>query len=181
MEKANTFTLEMENREGAKLWIDGRLAIDNDFNAAMDARTRRRRTRVHLIAGLHQLRVEFFIDNTYSALILRYGAPGLPKRVVPASSYFMPDTSCCLCTCKNGQCRVADYGTGVVDCSWPSDTVQPGFVRPLHRGPIATPEKDVEDYARRSCEHPCEDPGAAATIDDRQESTQSPSIYVGYP
>ena len=181
MEKANTFTFEMENREGAKLWLDGRLAIDNDFNAAMETRTRRRRTHVHLTAGLHHLRVEFFVDSTYSALILRYSAPGFPKRVIPATHLFMPDTSCCLCTCKNGQCRVADYGTGAVDCLWPSESVEPGFNRPLQRGPIANPQKDVVDYARRSCEHPCEDPGAAATIDDRQESPQSPSMYNGFP
>lgn len=116
------------------------------------------------------MRVEFFVDSTWSALILRYGAPGFARRVVPPSHFFMPDASCCLCNCKDGQCRVADYGTGAVDCLWPSDATPGGaFNRPLQRGPIATPEKDLS-YARRTCEHPCEDPGAAASLDDRRES-----------
>ena len=180
VDKANTFTFELENREGAKLWIGGRLVVGNDFNSAQDVGTRRRRHHVHLTAGLHQLRVEFFVDTTWSALILRYSAPGFPRRIIPSSHFFVPDASCCLCNCKAGQCRVADYGTGAVDCLWPSDSTSGGIPRPLQRGPIATPDKDVEDYARRSCEHPCEDPGAAASIDDRQESPQPSAMYNGF-
>mmetsp|Transcript_46938 Transcript_46938/g.75148 ORF Transcript_46938/g.75148 Transcript_46938/m.75148 type:complete len:89 (+) Transcript_46938:470-736(+) len=83
----------------------------------------------------------------------------------------MPDASCCLCACRSGQCRVADYGTGAVDCLWPSDDAGAGagFNRPLQRGPIVVPDVD----ARRTCEHPCEDPGAAASIDDRRKSTHT--------
>lgn len=168
VDKANTFTFDLENREGAKLWIGGRLAVSNDFNAGQDARTRRAHAHVHLTAGLHQVRVEFFIDNTWSALILRYSGPGFPLRIVPATHMFLPDASCCLCSCKKGQCRVADYGTRAVDCLWPSDDVGTAHNRPLQRGPIAAPEKDT--YLERTCEHPCEDPGAAASLDDRQKS-----------
>lgn len=171
VDKANTFTFDLENREGAKLWVDGRVAVANDFNAAAVPGTRRARSHVHLTAGLHHVRVDFFVDNTWSALILRYGAPGFSRRVIPPSHFFMPDTSCCLCHCRGGQCRVADYGTGAVDCLWPSDDVGSRFNRPLRRGPIAAPERD--EYMRRTCEHPCEDPGAAASIDDRAESVHS--------
>ena len=32
VERTNTFTFELDNREGAKLYLDGRLCIDNDWN-----------------------------------------------------------------------------------------------------------------------------------------------------
>lgn len=179
VDKANTFTFDLENREGAKLWIDGRLAVANDVNdAAPGSGTRRHHAHVHLTPGLHRLRVDFFVDVEGSALILRYSAPGLPRQAVPPSHFFMPDVSCCLCRCKRGQCRVADYGTGAVDCLWPSDAVDSGFFRPLQRGPFAASDEDVEDGARRTCEHPCEDPGAAASLDDRRESPHPDAMYV---
>lgn len=50
VDKANTFTFDLENREGAKLWIAGRLAVANDFNAGQEAGTKRQRSHMHLTA-----------------------------------------------------------------------------------------------------------------------------------
>jgi len=173
VDKTNTFMFDLENREGAKLWIDGRLAVDNDFNALeQPVGTKRKYAHVHLTAGYHQLRVDFFVDVTYTSLILRYSAPGLARQILPAERLFLPRGDCCLCNCRGGQCRVSDTDTGAVDCLWPSDATLPAaFPRPLLRDPNAAPERDTE--LKRTCEHPCEDPGAAASIDDRQESVHT--------
>ena len=49
-----TFLFDLENREGAKLWIDGRLAVDNDFNSEMTSGSQHKFAHVHLTKGFHQ-------------------------------------------------------------------------------------------------------------------------------
>ena len=68
---------------------------------------------------------------------------------MPSTHWFMPQANCCLCTCKGGQCRVSDYGTGAVDCLWPSDTTPAGFNRPLQRGRVA--RGDMVYLAKQRC------------------------------
>ena len=55
VERSNTFAFELDNREGAKLWIDGALRVNNDFSVlesgALDAA--RRYVNVYLSEGYH--------------------------------------------------------------------------------------------------------------------------------
>ena len=80
---------------GGRLWIDGRLAVDNDFNALEHpVGTRRKYAHVHLAAGFHQLRVvrsvHFFSDfysdfcNDFYSDFYRTSSWTSPT---PASSY----------------------------------------------------------------------------------------------
>ena len=172
IEKTNTYTLELENREGAKLWVDGSLAVDNDFSVHETGETdmRSKHAHVHLSAGYHHVRIEFFVDQTWTGLRFWYGAPGVPRMIIPASAFSLPDASCCLCQCKRGQCRIADYGTKIVDCLWPTDAGPIDFLRPLAME--STP--DPNDAG--TCKEPCEDPGSASAVDTRQAS---PHFYYG--
>ena len=168
VERTNTFTFELDNREGAKLYLDGRLCIDNDWNVRDTGATAAvvKQNKVHLAAGYHNIRVEFFVDSTWTQLRLWYSGPGFPRQVVPANKFFLPDASCCLCACRGGQCRVADYGTGAVDCLWPSDAPLTSPNRPLHVGKIGGGDGDG-----MTCAEPCEDPGAASGIETRRQSS----------
>ena len=90
VERTNTFTFELDNREGAKLYLDGRLCIDNDWNVRDTGETAAvvKQNKVHLAAGYHNIRVEFFVDSTWTQLRLWYSGPGFPRQVVPANKFF---------------------------------------------------------------------------------------------
>ena len=152
IEKTNTYTLELENREGAKLWVDGSLAVDNDFSVHETGETdmRSKHAHVHLSAGYHHVRIEFFVDQTWTGLRFWYGAPGVPRMIIPASAFSLPDASCCLCQCKRGQCRIADYGTKIVDCLWPTDAGPIDFCdrSPWNRLQILTTRARAKNRAR---------------------------------
>ena len=67
VERSNTFAFELDNREGAKLWIDGALRVNNDFSVLETGAvsTSRRYVNVYLSKGYHNLRVEYFVDQTW--------------------------------------------------------------------------------------------------------------------
>ena len=90
VERTNTFTFELDNREGAKLYLGGRLCIDNDWNVRDTGETAAvvKQNKVHLAAGYHNIRVEFFVDSTWTQLRLWYSGPGFPRQVVPANKFF---------------------------------------------------------------------------------------------
>ena len=166
VDHTNTFTFELDNREGAKMWVDGVLALDNDYNAERDSVivSRSLHARAHLEAGYHDIRIDYYVGETWSTLVLWWSAPGVSRSIVPRDRFFLPDESCCLCQCKRGTCRVVDYGTGEVDCLPPQDDGTFGFETPLN------------PYER--CEQePCEDPTTAGgAVDPRVES---PFNYYG--
>jgi len=155
VERSNTFAFELDNREGAKLWIDGALRVNNDFSVLETGAvaTSRRYVNVYLSKGYHNLRVEYFVDQTWSQLRLWQSGPGLARRIAPAENFFLPDQTCCLCACLSGSCRVADYGTGAVACSWPSEA------------PLRRPLRPAGEN-KYKCAEPCEDPGSASGLAD---------------
>ncbi|MCU1238429.1 MAG: hypothetical protein JWP63_6396 [Candidatus Solibacter sp.] len=74
--------------DGAKLWVDDRLAIDNDgIHWAMDASNR-----VTLTAGIHSLRVAYFQGPRQEvALILKVAGPGQRLHIFNTDEFKPPD------------------------------------------------------------------------------------------
>ena len=164
VERSNTFAFELDNREGAKLWINGALRVNNDFSVRETgaAAASRRYVNAYLSKGYHNLRVEYFVGDTWSQLRLWQSGPGLARRIVPAENFFLPDETCCLCACASGSCRVADYGTGAVACSRLSEA-------PLRRPLRPAGESGV-------CAEPCEDPGSASGFTDFRKSPHAEEL-----
>jgi hypothetical protein len=76
------YRLALSSSDGAQLWLDGSLLVDN--NGIHPMRTRARTLR--LSAGLHPLRVVYF-DRTGSAgLVLSWSGPGVAQQVIPAGN-----------------------------------------------------------------------------------------------
>ncbi len=81
---AGRYKLSLLSKDGAKLWLDGALRINNGGIHSLRARAKT----VTLTAGLHALRVEFFANTGVAALILSWSGPGIAKQVIPASQLF---------------------------------------------------------------------------------------------
>ena len=69
--------------DGSRVWIDGRLVVDNDGLHGAVGKTGMRR----LASGLHALRVEFFERRGDEVLTLHWSGPGQPWGEIPASAY----------------------------------------------------------------------------------------------
>ena len=69
--------------DGSRVWIDGRLVVDNDGLHGAVGKTGIRR----LASGLHALRVEFFERQGDEVLTLHWSGPGQPWGEIPASAY----------------------------------------------------------------------------------------------
>lgn len=65
--------------DGARLWIDGALAVDNGGRHSSVEVT----NAVSLTAGLHRIRIEYLEMNGNAGLELRWSGPGFGKTVVP--------------------------------------------------------------------------------------------------
>jgi hypothetical protein len=74
----------LRSKDGAKLWLDGALLINNGGIHPVRARIKA----VTLTAGLHPLRVEFFANTGAAALTLSWSGPGIATQVVPADHLF---------------------------------------------------------------------------------------------
>ena len=78
------YKLSLRSKDGARLWIDGVLRVNNGGIHPLRERT----NTVTLTAGLHTLRVEFFANTGVAGLILSWSGPGIAKQVVPANQLF---------------------------------------------------------------------------------------------
>jgi glucose/arabinose dehydrogenase len=78
------FQIAVRSKDGAKLWIDGALVVNNGGIHPV----RRRVKAVTLTAGLHTLRVESFADAGLSTLVVSWSGPGIANQVVPADRLF---------------------------------------------------------------------------------------------
>ena len=78
------YKLSLRSKDGAKLWLDGALLVNNGGIHPLRERTRA----VTLKAGLHTLRVESFANTGVAGLILSWSGPGIAKQVVPANHLF---------------------------------------------------------------------------------------------
>lgn len=79
-----TYTLYLSSNDGSKLWLDGRLLINNGGLHAM----RERSVTVRLSAGFHRLRTEFFENQGPAGMIVSWRGPGIAKQAIPAASLF---------------------------------------------------------------------------------------------
>jgi glucose/arabinose dehydrogenase len=78
------YKLSLRSKDGAKLWLDGKLLVNNGGIHAV----RRRSEIITLTAGLHTLRVDFFANPGVTALVLSWSGPGIAQQVVPANVLF---------------------------------------------------------------------------------------------
>ena len=78
------YRLSLRSKDGAKLWLDGALVVNNGGIHPPRQQTRA----VTLTAGLHTLRVEFFANTGISGLVLSWSGPRIRNQVVPANQFF---------------------------------------------------------------------------------------------
>ena len=72
VDTAGRYTLYLSSSDGSKLWLDGKLLINNDGLHPMRQRSRT----VALSAGLHSLRVDYFENTGKAGLIVSWAGPG---------------------------------------------------------------------------------------------------------
>lgn len=83
-EVTGVHTLRLDSDDGSRLWIDGRLLIDQWKGAPND-----RSTNIDLVAGQrYTLRAELYSSGGSGHIRLRWSAPGLPIEVVPQARFF---------------------------------------------------------------------------------------------
>jgi hypothetical protein len=78
------YKLSLRSKDGAKLWLDGALLVNNGGIHPVRARVKA----VTLTAGLHTLQVGFFANTGVAALILSWSGPAIAREVVPADHLF---------------------------------------------------------------------------------------------
>jgi glucose/arabinose dehydrogenase len=77
------YTLFLSSGDGSKLWIDGKLLVNNNgLHGPREVSGTRR-----LSAGLHTIRVEFFEDTGEAELRLSWTGPGIGKEVIPGGQF----------------------------------------------------------------------------------------------
>ena len=84
VDTAGRYTLDLRSSDGSKLWLDGKLLINNDGLHPMRQRSRT----VALFAGLHSLRVDYFENTGKAGLIVSWAGPGIAKQVISAANLF---------------------------------------------------------------------------------------------
>ena len=80
--QAGGYTFYLNSDDGAKLYIDGSLVVDNDGRHSL----RERSGTISLSPGEHRLRVEYFEAFSSQALEVRYAGPGINKQFIPSSA-----------------------------------------------------------------------------------------------
>lgn len=82
------YTFELYSDDGAKLYIDGKLVVDND--GVHDPRNRR--FSIKLSAGFHPIEIHYFQGPRYQiALQWYYTPPDRPRQIVPPEAIFHPE------------------------------------------------------------------------------------------
>jgi glucose/arabinose dehydrogenase len=79
-----SYKLALFSKDGARLWIDGVLVINNGGIHPPRQRSRR----VALRSGLHAIRIDFFANAGPAGLVLSWSGPGVPTQIVPAGDLF---------------------------------------------------------------------------------------------
>lgn len=78
IDKEGDYGFSLESDDGANLYIDREMVIDNDGTHA----TRERVGAVHLTRGVHEIRVSYFQGPRFHvALVLKIAAPGEQLRI----------------------------------------------------------------------------------------------------
>ena len=86
IETAGAYTFEMTSDDGSKLWVNGRLLIDQGGSGGSRTGT----GEIELSAGRHRIVVAYFETYGDNHLDVRYQGPGIPKQPIPARRLFEP-------------------------------------------------------------------------------------------
>ena len=78
------YTLYTASDDGSKLYLDGKLVVDNDGQHGVAEES----GQVALKAGLHPIRIEYFEHGGGESLAFLYEGPGISKQEVPATSLY---------------------------------------------------------------------------------------------
>ncbi|MBX6768521.1 MAG: glycoside hydrolase family 2, partial [Actinomadura rubrobrunea] len=88
-DRSEPYTFSMIGDNGFRLWVDGRLIIDN-WTDTWDVE--KVGAPIDLRAGVdHDIKIEYFEHYGGSNLRLRWQSPSTPKQIVPASAFTLPD------------------------------------------------------------------------------------------
>lgn len=82
--KDGTYTFYTESDDGSRLWIDGKLVVDNGGLHGMEERS----GDIALKAGDREIKLEFFENEGSAGCKLSWEGPDRPKELVPASALF---------------------------------------------------------------------------------------------
>ncbi len=81
--KEGEYTFATKSDDGSRLFIDGKLIVDNDG----DHDTQEREGSVNLKAGNHKIRVEYFNGGGGAYLNCFYSGPGIPRQIISPDSF----------------------------------------------------------------------------------------------
>jgi hypothetical protein len=73
------YTFFTESDDGSRLWIDGKVAVDNGGLHEMEEKS----GEVELKAGDHDLKLELFENDGDVGCKLSWESPGMPKEILP--------------------------------------------------------------------------------------------------
>lgn len=77
-------TFYLKSDDGSKLFLDGKVLIDNDGTHRMDEDGKA----VDLTAGDHEFRIEYFQNKDKAGCVLSWKREGGEKEAVPASAFY---------------------------------------------------------------------------------------------
>ncbi len=105
------YTLSVETDDGARVWLNEQLIIDN----WVDAPTPEVTAPVNFVAGQrYLLRIEYYENHFYAGARLRWSSPSTPKQIIPQSQLYSVPTD----TDQNGMAdlwEIAHFGHIGVD------------------------------------------------------------------
>jgi hypothetical protein len=78
--EAGSYTFELFSNDGSRMYIDGKLLINNDGLHGFEGRP----GKVKLTKGMHKIKVEYFQAGGGRGLELFYEGPGIERQKVPA-------------------------------------------------------------------------------------------------
>ena len=78
------YTLSISSDDGSRLYVDGKLVVDNDGNHSMTKRS----ASMPLSAGLHEIRVEFYDNKGDAGLELSWARPDGVSEIIPPACFF---------------------------------------------------------------------------------------------
>lgn len=79
--EGGTYGFFTNSDDGSKLYVDGKLVVDNDGDHGVLERS----GSLHLEKGKHLIRVEFFNGGGGFHLDVKYQGPNVPKQIIPAN------------------------------------------------------------------------------------------------
>src|SRR5262249_32652059 len=86
--RSGEYTFLLKSDDGAKVFLDGKLVIDDDGQHGAVGKTS---AKLQLAAGKHPLVMTYHESWGGSALSLWYEGPGIARQEVPATAYFRED------------------------------------------------------------------------------------------